>query len=183
MHTKTEDKRVRRTKRAIREALLRLILDKPIEQVSTTELCRVADINRNTFYAHYSTPEEAFAEIVEELLCELNRMLDADNGEGDVTYEMCRAIDEDQLRWHSIWHGKSGIIEQAIDICCERALAKWDVTDITSEEEAALFLRFVTRGASGVVGSWLDGGCRMAPEEVSSLINRFVREGQHAIMR
>ena len=31
-----EDKRVRRTKRAIREALLRLIQDKPVARVTTT---------------------------------------------------------------------------------------------------------------------------------------------------
>ena len=46
---KVEDKRVRRTKRAIREALLRPLEDKPVARVTTTELCREAGVNRNPF--------------------------------------------------------------------------------------------------------------------------------------
>ena len=93
MVAKGEDKRVRRTKKAIREALLRLMQDKAVAQVTTTELCREADINRNTFYAHYSTPEDVFAEIEKELLAELTAMVENGYDEGKVTLEMCRAIE------------------------------------------------------------------------------------------
>lgn len=176
-----DDKRVRRTKRAIRDALLRIMQNKSVSEVTTTELCREADVNRNTFYAHYSAPEDVFAEIEEELLAELNAMLDEDCGTGEVTYDMCRAIDNSRDRWRAVWHGNPRLLERAIDLCCERTLAHWDTTINVDPTEGALFLRFITRGASGVVGSWLDDGCRTPPEEMSELINRFVFEGQHAI--
>lgn len=176
-----EDKRVRRTKRVVRDALLRLIQDKPVSQVTTTELCREADINRNTFYAHYATPEDVLAEIEEELLAELAAMLEDGYDEGMVTVSMCRAIDESRERWHAIWHGNPRLLERALDMCCERTLAHWDEEGLADGVEGALFMRFITRGASGVVGSWLDDGCRMSPEDLSALIDRFVARGQQAI--
>ncbi len=98
MATKAEDIRVQRTKRAIREALLELIVDKPVTQVTTTELCREANINRNTFYAHYSTPENVFTELEDELLAEMASMLDEDPGDGEVTLVICQAIADSQKR-------------------------------------------------------------------------------------
>jgi len=156
--------------------------DKPVTQVTTAELCREADINRNTFYAHYATPEDVFAEVEEELLEELSDMLEEGYEQGLVTVSMCRAIDASRERWRAVWHGNPRMLERALDMCCERALAHWDAEGVTDVAEAALFLRFVTRGTSGVVGGWLDDGCRMSPEELSALIDRFVFEGRQAIV-
>lgn len=45
-----EDRRTRLTKRLIAESLIELIKTKPVDQISVSELCRQADINRATFY-------------------------------------------------------------------------------------------------------------------------------------
>lgn len=181
MSDSKDDRRVRRTKRAVREALLRLMQYKHVAEVTTTELCKEADVNRNTFYAHYSAPEDVLTEIEEEFLEELLTMFRETYETGGVTFAMCKAIDNDRDRWRSIWHGDPSLIERAIDMCCEQALAEWRAESITSEVEGTLFLQFITRGASGVVGSWVDEGCRVPPEEMSALIDRFVLEGQRAI--
>lgn len=183
MNDSGDDRRVRRTKKAIREALLRLMQDKHVAQVTTTELCMEADVNRSTFYAHYSAPEDVLAEIEEEFLQELSDMFRETYEDGGVTLAMCKAIDRDRDRWRSIWHGDPNLIERAIDMCCEQALTEWRAENIGSEEKGALFLQFITRGASGVVGSWVDEGCRVPPEELSSLIEQFVFEGQRAVTK
>lgn len=177
-----DDKRVRRTKRAIREALLRLIQDKPVARVTTTELCAEADINRNTFYAHYSAPEEVLAEVEEEFLNEISSMLEETYEDGEFTLSMFKAIDASRERWRAIWHGDPDLLGRAVDICCERALAHWDSEGMPNKGEGALFLRFITRGASGVVGDWLDEGCRTSPEQMSALVERFVFDGRRAIV-
>lgn len=183
MSDSKEDRRVRRTKKAVREALLRLMQDKQVAEITTTELCKEADVNRNTFYAHYSAPEEVLTEIEEEFLEELSLMFRETYETGGVTLAMCKAIDVDHDRWRSIWHGDPSLIERAIDMCCEQALVEWEAESLAREGEGALFLQFITRGASGVVGSWVDEGCRIPPEELSTLIDRFVFEGQRAITK
>ena len=183
MAAKTEDKRVRRTKRAIREALLRLIMDKPIAGVTITELCREANINRNTFYAHYSTPEDVLAEMEDELLAEMSSILDDDRGDGEVTLAMCRAIAASTKRWHALWRGNSNLIERAIALCRERTLIRWDMQKMRDLEMDEIFLCFITIGASGVVEKWLEDDCEMPPEQLGSLINKFVFEGMRAISK
>jgi AcrR family transcriptional regulator len=47
------DRRIVRTKVAIREALVSLVEEKGFEALSVSDLTRRADINRGTFYLHY----------------------------------------------------------------------------------------------------------------------------------
>ena len=51
-----EYQRVAISKRMLKEALLDLLKDKPIDAVTVSELCQMAQINRTTFYRHYETP-------------------------------------------------------------------------------------------------------------------------------
>lgn len=67
MTDKKIDRRVRYTKKAIRESFLDLLEQKPIEKISVTEICKNADINRGTFYSHYADPFELKASLEQEL--------------------------------------------------------------------------------------------------------------------
>lgn len=60
------DVRARRTRARLREAVLRLAEQRPVEDVSVADLVRAARINRTTFYKHASSP----AAVLEEVLYE-----------------------------------------------------------------------------------------------------------------
>lgn len=47
------DKRVIKTKKAIRQAFISLRQNKPIEKIYVENLCREALINKSTFYRYY----------------------------------------------------------------------------------------------------------------------------------
>ena len=53
MAVERSDRRVRYTKTVLKQSLLELMKDRPIGKITVTEICRLADVNRNTFYAHY----------------------------------------------------------------------------------------------------------------------------------
>lgn len=59
------DRRNRKTKKALYEALIDLMASKDISKISITELTKKADINRKTFYYHYETFSDFVDEIVE----------------------------------------------------------------------------------------------------------------------
>ncbi|MCM3389622.1 TetR/AcrR family transcriptional regulator [Ureibacillus chungkukjangi] len=65
------DLRIVKTKEALHIALLTLLKNKPLEAISISEICRIAKVNRGTFYLHYTQIgdlfEEYFKEIVEDL--------------------------------------------------------------------------------------------------------------------
>lgn len=52
-----------RSKSMIKEALLSLMIEKPFEKISITDIVRRADINRGTFYAHYANTSEVLKSI------------------------------------------------------------------------------------------------------------------------
>ena len=48
-----ENRRAIMSKRMIKTTLVEILMKEPLEAVSVTRLCKAADINRSTFYAHY----------------------------------------------------------------------------------------------------------------------------------
>lgn len=49
----SEDRRVRKTKKAIQDAFCEMIKEKNLNEIPIKELCAKADINKSTFYLHY----------------------------------------------------------------------------------------------------------------------------------
>ena len=62
------NRRVKMTKKLIKDALSNLMEKKPITKITVKEICESADVNRSTFYAHYSDQYELFEEIQEDII-------------------------------------------------------------------------------------------------------------------
>lgn len=62
------DLRIVKTKKVIREALLKLRKTTPLEKIKVREVCREALINKSTFYNHYEDVFALSAEIEDEVL-------------------------------------------------------------------------------------------------------------------
>ncbi|MBX7079219.1 MAG: TetR/AcrR family transcriptional regulator; helix-turn-helix transcriptional regulator [Nannocystaceae bacterium] len=71
------DRRVRRTRERLRDALVSLVLERGWEAVSVREVCERADIGRSTFYVHFADKEELLLSGFDEL----HRQLDAQRSE------------------------------------------------------------------------------------------------------
>lgn len=48
-----EDRRVRKTKKAIQDVFCEMTKEKKLNEITVKELCTKADINKSTFYLHY----------------------------------------------------------------------------------------------------------------------------------
>lgn len=70
------DLRIQRTKAAIKSAFLELRAAKPVEKITVTELTRLANINKATFYLHYSDiyalSDDIEDALIDEVLNDLN---------------------------------------------------------------------------------------------------------------
>ena len=65
------DRRVRKTRKALRAAMQDLMSEKGYDQVTIEELTERADIGRTTFYLHYSAKQDLLLEQFDELLSQL----------------------------------------------------------------------------------------------------------------
>ena len=77
MEGTTTDRRVRRTKARLRQALAQLLLEKDLSSITVRELTDLADVNRGTFYTHYRDLYDMLEQMEQEMFQELEDMLDS----------------------------------------------------------------------------------------------------------
>ena len=63
-----EDKRIAKTKKNLKNAMITMLGEKDFEHITITELCRAAEISRITFYSHYSDKYALLDEIFDDML-------------------------------------------------------------------------------------------------------------------
>ncbi|HLA33291.1 MAG TPA: helix-turn-helix domain-containing protein, partial [Rhodocyclaceae bacterium] len=52
------DRRVQRTRNALREALVELMMERTWDEIGVQDICERANIGRSTFYMHFSSKDE-----------------------------------------------------------------------------------------------------------------------------
>ena len=72
----TEDRRITKTKAAIREAFFSIIKEKDAPKVTVTEIAKRANIDRKTFYLHYDSTDAIMVEFYQDLINEFLLILE-----------------------------------------------------------------------------------------------------------
>ena len=73
------DRRTKYTKSVIRQALFDLLKEKPLNKITVTDICKMADINRSTFYSYYEDVYALLTQIHNELFENIVVTLGNDN--------------------------------------------------------------------------------------------------------
>ena len=68
MAEKHDNRRVYMTKLLMKNALLKLLEQKELADISITSICETADVHRSTFYKYYNTPADLLREIEQDYL-------------------------------------------------------------------------------------------------------------------
>ena len=174
--TKREDKRITRTKKAIRGALLDLLRSKPLAKITTTELCNAAEVNRNTFYTYYRIPDDVLEELIDEYWDKIRELVQS-VGPEDVyrsTCEILRVLKENKDICLALGSGSLGgyVANESLGISKKAWFAQWEsrgvlVPDSLRESVYA----FVSMGYSSAVYLWLREG---AKEPIETIARRLV---------
>ena len=92
-----EDKRITRTKRILKQTMIKMLADSSFEQISIKQLCETAGISRVTFYTHYNDKydlaEDIFSDMQEKGRMEFTHLQSTNNPEGDPITSYCNLLD------------------------------------------------------------------------------------------
>lgn len=168
-----EDLRVQKTKRALRAALLDLMKEKPIDAITTTELCRRAEVNRNTFYAHYSSPFLLLQTIEDEYISEVLSMVEETTRHED--YEtmlrtVCLSIHENRELTALLFSGNGdrSYLDRVVWVTHERVMEIWKNSDTRlPQEDLELLYNYVTFSVRECIVRWTKDGFTIPPEELA----------------
>lgn len=73
------DRRVRKTKKAIKNALMALASDKNLSEITVTDISDIADINRKTFYVYYKDVYDLIDDIENDIISKLIPLISEQN--------------------------------------------------------------------------------------------------------
>ena len=168
------DKRVKRTKKALRDALLTLLESKSINEITVTELTTLADVNRATFYFYYIDLLDMLQQVQNEV------------------YECFRQIVEESNESITTIEGFTSYCEKVLTFCKEhenlcRFIVKNDVNnqlykyiqkillnnipntkDMFDENNPARYLsNYVLTAMTGIMIDWMEEGMHIPPHDLA----------------
>ena len=77
------DRRVRKTRAQMRAGLAYLMKTKSIKEITVKDLVEAADINRSTFYLHYTDIYTMLETIENDLICQVQTAIDPEQNAGE----------------------------------------------------------------------------------------------------
>ena len=184
---KKEDRRVTRTRRMLRQALVNLMREKPVSAITVRVLCDACEINRGTFYAHYSDVSSLLTSIEEELFEKLQTMLaeistremltQGRAGPAIVTLFEFLKENEDICRMLLCDNGDPAFIERVRAFVRTEVLSDWRQLFSDDGERQEYTLAFLVAGSLGLVQRWLDGGLETPPAGIAQMLTDFITKG------
>lgn len=181
------DRRVRRTRRLLGEALVALITEKEYESISITDITERADLNRATFYLHYGSKEELLVDMLEERFDELVQRMEAINPNRPQweTYEAEVLIFEHAAEHHKMYKvllGQNGVgyvvnrIVQYIADVVEEDMKRFITTD-----DINIPLPLVAQHVAGALYAqlawWITHDMPYTPEYMAKITHRMCMRG------
>ncbi len=185
MEERKKDRRVTRTKGAIREAYLQLFVEKDGEKITVTEIAERANVDRKTVYNYYDN----VADIVDELENELLEMFEKEaialigerNPHAYFT-ALNRLFTQNMERCSLLMRSRNmGLAQKIVDFVSVWLQQAIPFTSAHSKEKMTLVAGFVTAGTFSVYHRWFQEG-RQSLEEFTAELERLIVGGLNAYL-
>lgn len=193
-----EDRRITRSKRALRGALIALIEERGLDAITVNDLCERADLNRGTFYNHFHDKENLLTALENEVLAEVAllqaRMQSVTLGDMLAFRVAGRPVSVlvdlfEYLRGESDFLravlGSGGDVRfgpRLREAVCENL-----VQNILHEKYrtnptpfVCYYVAFYASAYLGIIARWVENGCPETPEEMARIAMRllFIAPGE-----
>jgi AcrR family transcriptional regulator len=186
------DRRIVRTKVAIREALVSLIEEKGFEALSVKDITIGANINRGTFYLHYKDKfdllEQTETDIIhkiEEIILQANALNFSDFNSVDkplpVVVTLFEYLKENAALMHAVLGLKGGVAFQTrLRQTVEKNLKLGFLAGMKAEKflvPSEYLISYVLSAHFGVIQIWLQKGCVESPKEMAIILSKLSWNG------
>lgn len=171
MNTKNNSRR-RESRKKIETVFFELIQTKELSQISVSDICKRAGLNRTTFYANYVDIYEladTVRETLENNMKELYRV-DVETGHNSHDYlRLFRHIYENQIIYKTYF--KLGYDNDYKIVQYDTNLAQKHFDNKFIEYHCEFF----KSGLNSIIKMWLEKGCKESPEDMYEIIKAEYR--------
>ena len=179
------DRRVQKTRTAIQQAYLALLMEKKSMKMTVTELAERANIDRKTFYLHYDTTDDVMREYNKQLISRLLTLLDKQdffNQSFNIVhlYSALNQIISENLEFFrhiaSIDYHDS-FWEQSKEALTAGICSMYQEKVLVAEDVLQLYSRFVLAGTLEIYREWLKGNMSFSLEELGQFTSEVAFRG------
>lgn len=183
MKERKDDQRTRMTKNLLQGALVALLGERPLKDITVKELCQKADVNRSTFYLHYYDIYDLMEELEGSISSELNKaigdvLFQKEQNAFSTFYTAIFALFAKHAELCTILLGENGdkaFVSRLFAMGREKCISEWlRLYPRAARAQADFYYTFVSSGCVGILQRWFDSGCRERPEEIAKQVERLV---------
>lgn len=181
------DRRKKRSRNLLGQALLELVREKKFEQITIQDITDRADLNRATFYLHYSSKEELLADSLEAYFDELVQQISAktmnkplwENPEADELVFVHVAEHADLYRVLLGENGLGYVINRVIDYIAQYSELQLRMGLATAVLQAPveIMARHVAGSLYAIITWWLLNDMPYPPHEMAQMTTRLCVTG------
>ena len=168
------DARIRYTQSVLKQVLLSFLKEKPINRITVKEVCERAELNRATFYAHYSDCFALLESIEEELFGQFERSMQSYIRSFDIAGlvgGLYRIVQENEAVCRVLLFGRRSteLIHRMIAYAHDLSISAWRKTlkNASADELEMLYLCL----SNGLLSVILDGYDRFDRQSVIRFID------------
>ena len=180
------DRRIIKTKASIERAFITLLKEKDLSKITISAIAMEADINRKTFYLHYSSVDELFDAMVSDRVTSVIQDLlnhHRSNPEAsplaDIAADLCLTLHHDAQTCPEVY-GHVPLIHVfnlALEPLKNAILHERAQNNLPEIENLELYLRFAFAGAFSVYHKWLTQDSDMPIDEIADIIRNATAHG------
>lgn len=173
-----------KTDKAIREALLEEIHEKPIDEVSVSAICKRAGVNRSTFYRRYESPAALLEIMRQEYLDKLHDLNASNKGAGEIDIHVrgLSLIKEQMGVIHSLQGPNSdeGFLRKVINdgFGASANTLRASNPELTPRE-ADLMYFFIAGGTMQIIIKWVEDGMKDSIPDMAEFMTKMIYRCAH----
>ena len=165
-----ENRRVRMTKRLMKDALLELLEKQDLSSISVTAICETADVHRSTFYKYYKDPLDLLMEIEQDFLEQIPnpQYMDLQNQKKLLaeTTAFFDFVKENDKAFRILFNERSGgsFALRMVEFLCSGYILIAEENDALSSRYIRLY---IAHGTVGMMREWIQSGYSVSSREIA----------------
>ena len=186
---KKEDRRVRRTKKLLTQALTQLLQEKQINEITVKELTDLADMNRGTFYLYYKDMFDMLEKIEDGMFEALDAIVslhehdDVSQQTKPILLDLFRFIEDNQEMCRVLLspHGDMNFLHRLNEVVREKCLRAWpNIRKEKGEADFDYHYSFVVFGCAGIIRAWVNRNCPESAKKMAEMAYGMILRGSLA---
>ena len=182
------DRRVRKTRSQLRAGLARLMQEKSIKEITVKELVEEVDINRSTFYLHYTDIYQMLECIEGELMDEITTAIQSlpadpinDGGSFSFITDMFYFLSENQDICNALLgpNGDMAFVAKIERLIAETILERLSDRFPKEIKDISYAYAFCLTGCVGMVKAWLSSEQQDTPEHMAKITYSLICNTVH----